>query len=30
MTIARYHDGQRELQDAFDSRRIADRLDQVT
>lgn len=30
MTIARYHDGQRSLQDAFDSRRIADRLDQVT
>ena len=30
MTIARYHDGQRELQDSFDSRRIADRLDQVT
>lgn len=30
MSIARYHDGQRELQDAFDSRRIADRLDQVT
>ncbi len=30
MTIARYHDGQRTLQDAFDSRRIADRLDQVT
>ena len=30
MTIARYHDGQRQLQDSFDSRRIADRLDQVT
>lgn len=30
MTIARYHDGQRRLQDVFDSRRIADRLDQVT
>ena len=30
MTIARYHDGQRRMQDAFDSRRIADRLDQVT
>jgi predicted pyridoxine 5'-phosphate oxidase superfamily flavin-nucleotide-binding protein len=30
MSIARYHDGQRGLQDAFDSRRIADRLDQVT
>lgn len=30
MTIARYHDGQRSLQDAFDSRRIADRLDQLT
>jgi len=30
LTIARYHDGQRRLQDAFDSRRIADRLDQVT
>lgn len=30
MTIARYHDGQRQLQDAFDCRRIADRLDQVT
>jgi predicted pyridoxine 5'-phosphate oxidase superfamily flavin-nucleotide-binding protein len=25
-----YHDGQRMLQDAFDSRRIADRLEQVT
>jgi predicted pyridoxine 5'-phosphate oxidase superfamily flavin-nucleotide-binding protein len=25
-----YHDGQRELQDRFDSRRIADRLEQVT
>src|ERR1041385_177925 len=30
VTIARYHDGQRRLQDMFDSRRIADRLDQVT
>jgi predicted pyridoxine 5'-phosphate oxidase superfamily flavin-nucleotide-binding protein len=30
MAIARYHEGQRRLQDAFDSRRIADRLDQVT
>lgn len=30
VTIARYHDGQRRLQDAFDTRRIADRLDQVT
>src|SRR5438067_4663774 len=30
MTIARYHAGQRRLQDAFDSRRIADRLDEVT
>jgi predicted pyridoxine 5'-phosphate oxidase superfamily flavin-nucleotide-binding protein len=30
MGIARYHDGQRRLQDAFDSRRIADRLEQVT
>ncbi len=30
MTIARYHEGQRRMQDAFDSRRIADRLDQVT
>ena len=30
VTIARYHDGQRRLQDIFDSRRIADRLDQVT
>ena len=30
MGIARYHDGQRELQDLFDSRRIADRLEQVT
>ena len=30
MTIARYHSGQRELQDRFDSRRIADRLDEVT
>src|SRR5262249_23104130 len=25
-----YHDGSRELQDRFDSRRIADRLDQIT
>jgi predicted pyridoxine 5'-phosphate oxidase superfamily flavin-nucleotide-binding protein len=30
MSIARYHDGQRGLQDAFDSRRIADRLEEVT
>lgn len=30
MSIARYHDGQRRLQDRFDSRRIADRLDEVT
>ncbi len=30
MSIARYHEGQRRLQDQFDSRRIADRLDQVT
>lgn len=30
MTIARYHEGQRELQDAFDTRRIADRLDEHT
>jgi predicted pyridoxine 5'-phosphate oxidase superfamily flavin-nucleotide-binding protein len=30
MSIARYHAGQRELQDRFDSRRIADRLDEVT
>ena len=25
-----YHDGSRELQDRFDSRRIADRLEQIT
>ena len=25
-----YHEGSRELQDRFDSRRIADRLEQVT
>ena len=30
MSIARYHAGQRQLQDAFDSRRIADRLEEVT
>ena len=30
MSIAQYHDGQRRLQDAFDSRRIADRLDEAT
>ena len=30
MSIARFHEGQRRLQDQFDSRRIADRLDQVT
>jgi predicted pyridoxine 5'-phosphate oxidase superfamily flavin-nucleotide-binding protein len=30
VSIARYHDGQRKLQDTFDCRRIADRLDQVT
>ena len=30
MGIARYHAGQREMQDRFDSRRIADRLEQVT
>ena len=30
MSIARYHAGQREMQDRFDSRRIADRLDAVT
>ena len=30
MSLARYHDGQRRMQDGFDSRRIADRLDQVT
>ena len=30
MSIARYHDGQRRMQDAFDSRRIADRLDEHT
>ena len=30
MSLARYHRGQRELQDRFDSRRIADRLEQVT
>jgi len=29
MTIL-YHDGNRRLQDQFDSRRIADRLEQVT
>jgi predicted pyridoxine 5'-phosphate oxidase superfamily flavin-nucleotide-binding protein len=28
--MAMYHDGSRELQDRFDSRRIADRLEQVT
>jgi predicted pyridoxine 5'-phosphate oxidase superfamily flavin-nucleotide-binding protein len=30
MSLARYHAGHRQLQDAFDSRRIADRLEQVT
>jgi predicted pyridoxine 5'-phosphate oxidase superfamily flavin-nucleotide-binding protein len=30
MSIARYHEGQRGLQDRFDCRRIADRLDEVT
>jgi predicted pyridoxine 5'-phosphate oxidase superfamily flavin-nucleotide-binding protein len=30
VSIARYHEGQRRLQDQFDSRRIADRLDEVT
>jgi predicted pyridoxine 5'-phosphate oxidase superfamily flavin-nucleotide-binding protein len=30
MGLARYHEGQRRLQDRFDSRRIADRLEQVT
>ena len=30
MGIARYHAGQRQLQDQFDARRIADRLDAVT
>jgi predicted pyridoxine 5'-phosphate oxidase superfamily flavin-nucleotide-binding protein len=30
MSIARYHEGSHRLQDQFDSRRIADRLDQVT
>src|SRR5260221_454675 len=30
MTIARYHEGQRRLQDPFHSRRIADRLHQPT
>ena len=30
MSIARFHEGSRRLQDQFDSRRIADRLDQVT
>jgi len=30
VSIARYHDGQRQLQDAFDARRIADRLDEAT
>jgi predicted pyridoxine 5'-phosphate oxidase superfamily flavin-nucleotide-binding protein len=28
--MSSYHQGQRELQDAFDSRRIADRLEEVT
>jgi len=28
--MAMYHDGSRELQDRFDSRRIADRLEQIT
>ena len=28
--LARYHDGQRRLQEQFDSRRIADRLDEAT
>ena len=30
MSIARYHEGQRGLQDAFDSRRVADRLDELS
>ena len=30
MTIADYHEGQRRMQDAFDSRALADRLDAVT
>jgi predicted pyridoxine 5'-phosphate oxidase superfamily flavin-nucleotide-binding protein len=30
MAIANYHAGQRQLQERFDSRRIADRLDEVT
>lgn len=30
MGIARYHDGQRRMQERFDSRRIADRLEQIT
>lgn len=30
MGLARYHEGQRALQDRFDSRRIADRLEEVT
>jgi predicted pyridoxine 5'-phosphate oxidase superfamily flavin-nucleotide-binding protein len=30
MTTAMYHDGSRRLQDRFDSRRIADRLEEVT
>lgn len=30
MSLARYHAGHRELQDQFDARRIADRLDEVT
>ena len=30
MSLARYHDGQRELQDRFETRRLADRLDEVT
>jgi uncharacterized protein len=30
MGIADYHDGQRQLQDAFETRALADRLDEVT
>ncbi len=30
MPLARYHEGHRRLQDQFDSRRIADRLEQAT
>ena len=30
MSLARYHDGQRDLQDRFETRRLADRHDEVT